>query len=405
MGNVYRANDRTLDRNVALKVLKSDLMQDRDRVRSFALEALAASALSHPHIATIYEIGHARPLLTVESIVGDRTAHGHEVHYIATEYIDGQTLREAIDDGLPLHLRLELMAQVAAGLAKVHGAGIVHGDLKPDNILISREGYAKIVDFGLSKLVHSDDTGASVNAEFPILALTQKLESHVTPVYMSPEQVTGSAIDQRSDVFAFGCILYELLVGHEPFEEASFFETLHAILHHPHAPLPETVAPELRRVVDQCLKKNPSDRYATLGEAAKVLQQVVDQFPRETPADSYASIGEAAKDLRRWPHHVWPATSIRTRWRDIVADANSNGEVVVTHHNRAEVVVVSLDRYEQLNGRSAGNEALMALRAEFDHEMSVLRKPDAARKLRKLSDVTPAQIAGAANSVACRKRR
>ncbi len=276
MGDVYRAHDRALDRDVALKVLPSDLVHDRDRVRRFAHEARAASALSHPHIVTIYEVGHARPSLNVQPIVGGRAARRHEVHYIAMEYIDGQTLREAVEAGLPLLRRVEVMAQVADGLTKAHGAGIIHRDLKPDNILIAREGYAKIVDFGLAKLVDSEGGNSPIAADAPTLALTQKGEILGTPAYMSPEQVTGGTIDQRSDVFAFGCILYELLAGHQPFEGASFVDTLHTIIHDPHMPLPETVAPELRHVVERCLRKNAADRYT--------------------------SIAEAARDLRRWLH-------------------------------------------------------------------------------------------------------
>jgi serine/threonine protein kinase/Tol biopolymer transport system component len=273
MGDVYRAHDRALDRDVALKVLPSDLVHDRDRVRRFAQEARAASALSHPHIVTIYEVGHARPSLNVQPIVGGRAARRHEVHYIAMEYIDGQTLREAVEEGLPQRRRVEVMTQVADGLIKAHGAGIIHRDLKPDNILIAREGYAKIVDFGLAKLVDSEGGNVPIAADAPTVALTQKGEILGTPAYMSPEQVTGGTIDQRSDVFAFGSILYELLAGHQPFDGASFVDTLHTIIHDPHAPLPETVPLELRHVVERCLRKNPADRYTTIAEVARDLRQ------------------------------------------------------------------------------------------------------------------------------------
>src|SRR5438045_6110371 len=153
MGDVYRATDRVLDRDVALKVLLSTLVHDRDCVHRFSQEARAASALSHPHIVTIYEVGHARPSLNVQPIAGGRSARRHDVHYIAMEYIDGPTLREAVEASLPLRRRVEVMTQVADGLTKAHSAGIIHRDLKPDNILIAQEGYTKIVDFGLAKLV------------------------------------------------------------------------------------------------------------------------------------------------------------------------------------------------------------------------------------------------------------
>ena len=272
MGDVYRAHDPALDRDVALKVLPSDLVHDRDRVRRFAHEARAASALSHPHIVTIYEVGHARPSLNVQPIAGARPPRGLEVHYIAMEYIDGRTLREAVEgDALPLRRCIELLAEVADGLTKAHAAGIIHRDLKPDNILVAREGYAKIVDFGLAKLVDSDAIGP-IGADSPTVALTQKGEILGTPAYMSPEQVTGGTIDQRSDIFAFGCILYELLNGRQPFDGDSFVDTLHKIIHDAPPPQDESTPLELRQVVETCLQKNPAGRYASIADAGRALR-------------------------------------------------------------------------------------------------------------------------------------
>ncbi len=272
MGDVYRAHDRALDRDVALKVLPSDLVNDRDRVRRFAHEARAASALSHPHIVTIYEVGHARPSLNVQPIAGARTPRGSEVHYIAMEFIDGRTLREAVEgDSLPLRRRIEVLTEVADGLTKAHGAGIIHRDLKPDNILIAREGYAKIVDFGLAKLVDSDAI-SPINSNSPTMALTQKGEILGTPAYMSPEQVTGGTIDQRSDIFAFGCILYELLNGRQHFDGESFVDTLHKIIYDPPPPQDENAPLQLRQVVETCLQKNPADRYGSIADAGRALR-------------------------------------------------------------------------------------------------------------------------------------
>jgi serine/threonine protein kinase len=294
MGDVYRAHDRALDRDVALKVLPSDLVNDRDRVRRFAQEARAASALSHPHIVTIYEVGHARPAINVQPIAGGRGARRHDVHYIAMEYIDGSTLREAVDCGLSPRRRVEVMAEVADGLTKAHGAGIIHRDLKPDNILIAREGYAKIVDFGLAKLVGSDGL-TQIASDAPTLALTQKGEILGTPAYMSPEQVTGKPIDARSDVFAFGCILYELLMGRQPFDGDSFVDTLHKIIHDPPAPLPGTLAPELVRVIETCLQKKASDRYASISEVARELRL----WLRGEPLEPSSSEGTPRRTRRR----------------------------------------------------------------------------------------------------------
>jgi serine/threonine protein kinase/Tol biopolymer transport system component len=268
MGDVYRAHDRALDREVALKVLPPELTGDRERVRRFAHEARATSALSHPHIVAIHEVGHARPLVSVRAI-GERSPRGGEVHYIAMELIEGQTLRECFATTANLRERIELLAQVADGLAKAHGANILHRDLKPDNILVSRDGYAKIVDFGLAKLI--DSSWNPIGADSPTLrALTAHGELLGTPGYMAPEQVTGKPLDARADVFAFGCILYEAISGKRAFEAESFVDTLYKIVHEDPAPL--DVPPELQRIVDRCLAKNREDRYQSIRDVASELR-------------------------------------------------------------------------------------------------------------------------------------
>lgn len=271
MGDVYRAHDRVLDRDVALKVLPPNLVHDRDRVRRFAQEARAASALSHPHIVTIYEVGHARPSLNVHPISGARSRRS-EVHYIAMEFIDGKTLRETFDGAMPLAGRIELLIGVADGLTKAHAAGIIHRDLKPENIIVSNDGYAKIVDFGLAKLVDSDGWN-NIGADTPTVALTHKGEILGTPGYMSPEQVTGGVIDQRSDIFSFGCILYEAISGRQPFEGESFLDTMHKIVHDDPMPLTEDVPPALAHVALKCLAKNRSGRYESIHDAKVELKQ------------------------------------------------------------------------------------------------------------------------------------
>ncbi|HEX2121264.1 MAG TPA: protein kinase [Thermoanaerobaculia bacterium] len=269
MGDVYRAHDRALDREVALKVLPPELVGDRERVHRFAQEARAASALSHPHIVTIHEVGHARPVMNLRAI-GERPARAGEVHYISMELVDGQTLREALTGSLPLRQKIELLAQVADGLANAHAAGIIHRDLKPDNILVAREGYAKIVDFGLAKLV--DTTWNPIGADSPTLrALTAHGELLGTPGYMAPEQVTGKLLDPRADIFSFGCILYEAIAGTRAFEAETFVDTLYKILHEEAAPIDGAPA-ELQRIVDKCLAKDRDDRYATSREVANALR-------------------------------------------------------------------------------------------------------------------------------------
>ena len=286
MGDVYRAHDRALGRDIALKVLPPDLTGDRERVRRFAHEARAASALSHPHIVGIYEVGHARPALDVQPI-GQRPARRTEVHYIAMELVEGETLREAIQNGLALRRGIELLAQVADGLGKAHAAGIIHRDLKPDNILVSQDGYAKIVDFGLAKL--TDTSWNPIGADSPTLrAMTAHGELLGTPGYMAPEQITGKPIDARADIFSFGCILYEVISHTRPFEAESFVDTLYKIIHEEPTPLAQiapATPPELQRTVERCLAKDREARYQSVRDVAADLRQWHGESgPRSAPA-------------------------------------------------------------------------------------------------------------------------
>src|SRR5499433_2930955 len=222
MGEVYLAEDTRLHRRVALKVLPTDLGANRDRMRRFEQEATAAAALNHPNIATIHEIGD------------------HDgTHFIAMEFIEGTTLREVIHRGqtdLPKLLRY--LQHTAEGLAKAHAAGIVHRDLKPDNIMITRDGHAKILDFGLAKLIEPQQTSIPTS-EVVSEAATAILRQHSTPGvvlgtvgYMSPEQAQGrtNEIDGRSDIFSFGCILYEAVTGQKAFGGKDAIDTLNKII-------------------------------------------------------------------------------------------------------------------------------------------------------------------------------
>src|SRR5437016_6180374 len=200
MGEVYLAQDTKLDRKVALKILPADVAANRDRMERFVREAKAAAALNHPNIAHIYEIGEVDGL-----------------HFIAMEYIEGDTLREKIHrERTDLRKLLRYLQNVAEGLAKAHAAGIVHRDLKPDNIMITGDGHAKILDFGLAKLIEQRPPATSAKGSSQVD--TAMMPKHSTPGtvigtvgYMSPEQAQGKTdqIDHRSDIFSFGCILYE----------------------------------------------------------------------------------------------------------------------------------------------------------------------------------------------------
>src|SRR4030095_8204814 len=214
MGEVYRARDTRLGREVAIKLLPGEFSSDQKRLRYFEKEARSASALNHPNIVTIYDIGQ----------IGSHS-------YIAMELIDGKTVREILADGpLPIKKMLQVAAQVADGLAKAHGAGIVHRDLKPENLMSTRDGLAKILDFGLAKLVDPAPEGGGLQA----MNAAQGTEPGAilgTVCYMSPDQASGLALDFPSDQFSYGAILYELATGRRAFQRHTSVETLTAIIH------------------------------------------------------------------------------------------------------------------------------------------------------------------------------
>ncbi len=257
MGDVYRARDRKLGREVAIKVLRPGIASDTTRLKRFEQEARTASALNHPNIVTIYEIGE----------------HDGE-HYIAMELVDGDTLRELLASGpVPPRKLLDLGKQIAEGLAKAHAAGIVHRDLKPENLMLSRDGYVKILDFGLAKL-WPDPSG--IGSE---MATSDRLETEEgvivgTVAYMSPEQAKGRPVDFRSDQFSLGAILYELATGTRPFERSSVAETLLAILREEPSPVASvnpSVPPHLVRILERCLAKDPQDRYDSTRDLAREI--------------------------------------------------------------------------------------------------------------------------------------
>jgi serine/threonine protein kinase/Tol biopolymer transport system component len=307
MGDVYRAHDERLGRDVALKVLPTE------RLERFAQEAKSASALNHPHIVAIYEIGQARPSFVVEPIAASgQRQRPEEVHFIAMELVDGETLREFLLEDPPLARRLEILAQTADGLGKAHAAGIVHRDLKPDNVMVSIEGYAKVVDFGLAKLVEPSNGWNPLGADSPTMkAITAQGELIGTAGYMSPEQILGKVIDQRSDIFSFGCIIYETVTGERPFDGESFVDTLHEVLHATPQPIEH---PELQRIVSKCLVKDREYRYQSIRDIALDLRAINEQArPDSTPQRrgpkplTYAVLALAAvavAALIAWQVHV-----------------------------------------------------------------------------------------------------
>jgi predicted ATPase len=261
MGEVYRARDTRLDRMVAIKILPAAFSADRDRLQRFEEEARSASALNHPNIITIHELGQDGP-----------------THYIAMELVEGKTLRELLVSGLlPMRKAIDIAVQVAEGLTKAHKAGIAHGDLKPENLMVSHDGFVKILDFGLAKLV-------SPRGEASDMCTTEQAPRGLvlgTVGYMSPEQVNGSQVDFRSDQFSFGLVLYEMVTGKRAFQRSTAAETLVAILREQPEPIGmqhrDAPAP-LCWAIERCLAKEPDKRYVSTRDLARELAAIRDRF-------------------------------------------------------------------------------------------------------------------------------
>src|SRR5262249_15216915 len=261
MGEVYLARDTRLGRKVALKLLPAEFTSDPDRVLRFEQEARAASALNHPNIITIYEIGQ------VEG-----------AHFIATEFIDGETLRQRMEQAeMNLSEALDVALQVARALKAAHEAGIAHRDIKPENIMLRRDGYVKVLDFGLAKL--SEHQPFIIDTQEPTVDLVRTKPGTVlgTVAYMSPEQARGLEVDARTDIWSLGVVTYEMIAKRRPFAGDSALEVMNAILKGEPPEISETkakIAPALERIVRRCLEKKPEMRFQSasdLGFALEVL--------------------------------------------------------------------------------------------------------------------------------------
>lgn len=280
MGVVYRAMDTRLNRPVAIKILSNDLADAAAR-RRFQREAQLASALNHPHILTVYDAGEFE---------------GRQ--YLVMEFVDGTTLKDWVRAARRTGREIaELLLGVADGLAAAHAAGILHRDVKPGNILVAKNGYAKLADFGLAKLsgpiIESDGTRTqTLDGTRPGVVMG-------TVAYMSPEQAAGRNVDVRSDVFAFGIVLHEMLAGNRPFRGASDVEVLHSILHAAPAPLSADVPAALRGIVEKALEKDPADRYQTMRELVVDLRRSSRQTSEVPPVPALAVAGKAWARLPR----------------------------------------------------------------------------------------------------------
>ncbi len=266
MGEVYRARDIALDRIVAIKVLSETLASDPVPLSRFEKEARLASALNHPNIITIYNIGRAG-----------------SIGYIAMELVDGQTLHARMAEGLlPLRRVADMAAQIAAGLAKAHDAGIVHRDLKPQNVMVTKDGLVKILDFGLSTLtppiLNSGSERSTVERPTPLTGAGVILG---TVHYMSPEQASARPVDFRSDQFSFGSMLYEMATGRRAFSRPTAVQTLSAIIEdapEPIAAINPDVPELLQTIVERCLAKDPGERFAATDDLARDVQMMRDHL-------------------------------------------------------------------------------------------------------------------------------
>jgi serine/threonine protein kinase/tetratricopeptide (TPR) repeat protein len=270
MGEVYRARDTKLGRDVAIKILPRGLDREPERLRRLANEARAASALNHPHILTVYDIGEV-----------------DGAPFIAMELVDGETLRERLRRGpIALADALDLALQVALALEAAHAKGLVHRDIKPENVMVRRDGYVKVLDFGLAQLQPSLDTGSSLLSAGAFETVGAGVAG--TPAYMSPEQINGAALDGRSDIYSFGVLLCELTTGINPFAKPTILETLNTVAQTPTSAAAVTTGlpHDVAHIIRKALAKRPDDRYQTTQEVAADVRRARRQ------------VGEGAGDLR-----------------------------------------------------------------------------------------------------------
>jgi Tol biopolymer transport system component len=325
MGEVYLARDETLERSVAIKIIPPERVGSEERVRRFIQEAKSASALNHPNIVTIHEIGRA-------DIPSDSAAMpSRSIHFIAMELISGHTLRHLIhDEKTDLRTLLGYLAQTADGLAKAHASGIVHRDIKPENIMVTKDGFAKILDFGLAKLVERRE-GTPEATDLPTATKESTREGVLlgTISYMSPEQIQGRAVDHRADIFAFGCVLYEAATRRRAFSAETDVETLHRILKENPAPIEELnpqVPAVLRRLIRRCLAKNPDQRLQSMKDLSLELAEIVEEFETLSASESSGSGATPAPGvMRRLPRLAWVGIGVSVIVLAILAGVATHG--------------------------------------------------------------------------------
>src|SRR5215470_13335120 len=278
MGEVYRARDTRLGRDVALKILPESFAFDRERLHRFEQESRAVAAFNHPNILAIHDVGQ----------------HNGSP-FLVSELLEGESLRAVLDRGaLPQRKVIDYGVQIAQGLAIAHAKGIVHRDLKPENLFLTKEGRLKILDFGLAKVVQKD-CGTDVDSDGATVTSAQTAAGMVmgTASYMAPEQVRGESIDARTDIFALGAVLYEMLAGHRAFRRDTSAETMTAVLKDDPPELTELqhpVPPALDRIVRRCLEKSPEQRFQSAKDLAFAMEALSGTSPTSTPQAKIATV-------------------------------------------------------------------------------------------------------------------
>jgi serine/threonine protein kinase/Tfp pilus assembly protein PilF len=298
MGEVYLADDMTLKRPVAIKVLLAETAQDKDRIRRFVQEARAASSLNHPNIITVYEVGDFK---------GSR--------FIATEYIKGETLRDKLGgEPLPLPVVLDIAVQVAAALAAAHDAGIIHRDIKPENVMVRADGFVKVLDFGLAKLSDRSYEADEIRTVGPESETRDQFQTKAgtvmgTAAYMSPEQARGQHVDGRSDIWSLGVLIYEMAGRKQPFGGDTLNDTIADILRTEPAPIPG-VPPEFERIIDKALKKNAEDRYKQVQHLLIDLREFKQDLEFAAKLERSGSPSPATYSVQRTATKSIPKTTI-----------------------------------------------------------------------------------------------
>ena len=314
MGEVWRARDTRLGRDVAIKILTRTGSSDADRIRRFEVEMKAVGRLSHPNVLAVFDVG------------------SHDgVPYLVSELLEGETLRDRLDRG-PLAVKAvaTTAVEIAQGLAAAHAAGVIHRDLKPENVFLTRDGRVKLLDFGLAKLVESQEplTFEGLDEAETAARLTVSGIVVGTVRYMSPEQIRGAPIDHRSDIFAFGALLFEMLTGQMAFRRPSAIESLSATLAEDPlgrledpSPIPEEIEPILKR----CLEKKPDDRFQSAADLAFQLREYAESFTRASSARRRPIPGARARLVRAAVAAVLALVAARCRGARLARGARLGG--------------------------------------------------------------------------------